>query len=198
MDKRRNSRVPAISAGAFFLGALLLLVFPLKWLFAAVAAAAFHELCHMGAVRLVGGQVSGFRIGERGAVMTVGSMTRGRELFCAMAGPVGGLSLLLAARWLPRTAVCGAFQSLYNLLPLYPLDGGRALRCLTELLLPPRYSAAVCTVVGHLCRIGLLVLGIYGTFVLELGLLPALLAAVVLIQTNSGNITCKVGRFHVK
>lgn len=117
---------------AFFLGAFLLLVLPLHWILAAVIAAVCHELCHMGAVYALGGRVLSFRIGPTGAVMETELDGPGRECIAALAGPAGSFLLLLFGRVLPHVAVCGLIQGAFNLLPLYPLDGGRALRCLLE------------------------------------------------------------------
>lgn len=69
--------------------ALALLVLPLPWLMAAVAAAAFHELCHALAVRLLGGRIYRMALGSRGAVMELAAMPPGRELLAAAAGPMG-------------------------------------------------------------------------------------------------------------
>lgn len=117
------------------LGALMLLVLPLRWLLAAVTAAAFHELCHLGTIRILGGRVHRIQIGITGAVMETEINGKSREFLAAMAGPAGSLSLLLLGRFFPRLAVCGLLQGLLNLLPLYPLDGGRMLRCGLEGLL---------------------------------------------------------------
>lgn len=119
-----------IDPWACFLGALVLLTLPLHWILAAVAAAGFHELCHLGAVYALGGRVLSFRIGPAGAVMETQIHGQWRECLAALAGPAGSFALLLAARWLPHIALCGCVQGLFNLLPIYPLDGGRVLRCL--------------------------------------------------------------------
>lgn len=128
---RGNSAVKktAISPGACILAALLLLTVPLKWLLAAWTAAVFHELCHIAAVHICGGKILAAQIGACGAVMETAPMTAGRELICALAGPFGSLLLVLLFRYMPELAICGCVQGLYNLLPLYPMDGGRALRC---------------------------------------------------------------------
>ena len=48
------------------------------------------------------------------------------------------LMLILTSNYLPLIALCGAVQGVFNLLPIMPLDGGRILFALSELLLPGR------------------------------------------------------------
>ena len=114
--------------------ALLLLTCPLSWLAASILAAGFHELCHLGAVKLLGGQALGFRAGARGAVLEVAGLSPWREALAAAAGPAGSLLLLLLAGPFPCLALCGLGQGLFNLLPVFPLDGGRILLRVLETL----------------------------------------------------------------
>lgn len=163
----------------FLLLAVALLILPLRWLIAVLLAGAVHELGHFAALRLCGADIRDFRIGLGGAQMTVGQMGRYQELFCALAGPIAGLSLILFARWLPRTAVCACIQSAYNLLPVYPLDGGRAVRCICANERVRRFIEWGC-----LCLIA--TAGLYGSTVLQLGILPIAVSALTIHRALAG------------
>ena len=185
MERKFAGQNLRISGSFFILAALMLLVLPLKWLLAAALAAAVHEIFHYLALKLCRCKVLSLQVGTGGTVMELDCISRGKELFCAMAGPVGGLTLLLFAKWLPRTAVCALVQSAYNLLPLFPLDGGRALGCISQMLLPPKAASRFRAIVETIVRIGLCVLGIIGSLLWNLGIIPMLIAAVALFRTFS-------------
>lgn len=116
-----------------YLAAMVLLV-PGSWLASAWFAALFHELCHLGALLFLGHPARKIILSASGAEIVTEQMQPLHEWICALAGPLGGLSLLLFAKHWPMVAVCAAVHSLYNLLPIYPADGGRALRCGLALL----------------------------------------------------------------
>lgn len=122
--------------------ALMLLILPLKWLTAAFLAACFHELCHFAAVKLCGGEVLSVTVGATGAEMEVYDLGNRGECISALAGPAGSILLLILAPVFPTVAVCALVQGLYNLLPIWPLDGGRAVRCLLAQLCP-RHGAQI-------------------------------------------------------
>lgn len=116
------------TAGFCILWAFLLLVLPLRLILASMTAAVFHELCHFLALRIMGGQVYGVTIGAGGMVMDTAIMTPQAEAVCALAGPAGSFLLVLLCRRLPLLSLCALIQGCFNLLPIYPLDGGRTVR----------------------------------------------------------------------
>ncbi len=187
-----------VGASVLIMAALLVLILPLRWLGAAVLAGLFHELCHLAAVKLLGGRVTDVSLGPQGAVIVAQPMSRGRELVCILAGPLGGLLLLPLVGILPRTAICSALLSAYNLLPVYPLDGGRALRCASALLLRPDHARILCSILEQCCCMGLLCVGIYASFVRHMGMLPMAFALLILFKAKSANIPCKTGQNEIQ
>lgn len=160
--------------------ALMVLLMPMQWLAAILLSSIFHELCHLAAIRITGASVYGLRLGVDGAYLETEGMKPFQGFVCALAGPLGALLLLLVARWMPRTALCAAFQSCYHLLPVHPLDGGRALRSLTEYF---GWNRVVCTVTEATILTALALLGLYLTARIGLGLLPAVLSFAMIFRT---------------
>lgn len=164
-----------IKPGAFLLPAFLLLVLPWQWVGAAVLAASVHEASHILALKLTGGRVARITVGGSGAVIETAPMDAFRECICALAGPLGSGLLLLLFRQLPRTALCALVHCLYNLLPLFPLDGGRILRGLLSITLPPDKASIVERWIRR-GAVGLILLGFflvawqYGAVTLLLGI----------------------------
>lgn len=120
--------------GILFSLALMVFLLPLRWLCAAVIAALIHELGHYCAVILLGGDVKGVSFGVSGAVMKASGLAKRSELICLLAGPLAGVLPAVIFRLCPTVAVCGILQSAYNLLPIYPLDGGKIMRNLIHMV----------------------------------------------------------------
>ena len=148
----------SVQTSVLYIAPILLLLLPLRWLMAALLAACIHEAWHILAIRLMGGRILEIRIGATGAVIETEPLSPTGELLAALAGPTGSLSLLLLAKWIPCTALCALVHALYNLLPLYPLDGGRVLHCLLSKLFSPRLARKAANVIegGTVVLLGVL------------------------------------------
>ena len=171
--------------------ALAVLILPLQWLIAAFLAASVHELGHYLALRLCRVPVHGVRIGVVGMRMLVGDMGRWQNLICALAGPIAGLSLLLLSQWLPRTAVCACIQSAYNLLPVYPLDGGRCLYCICRIFLPEDYSEIIFRIMENLILFFLFIGTVAICFHFKTGIVPLFFWLGLVYRHFNGKTPCK-------
>lgn len=178
--------------------ALALLILPIKWIFAWFFASVFHEFCHYAALKLSGCKVLRVQINLNGAVMETNLLSCTTEILCALAGPFGGLSLLLIAKWCPRIAICGCFQSLYNLIPIFPLDGGRAVTSLFNIFFPNTKVTLIQNILESCILLGFLVLGIYAAMVLQLGILPLLFAGILAFRNKIAKNPCKQRHLGVK
>lgn len=145
-----------------------------------------HELGHglaMAACRIPVRRVS-LRIS--GAVIEGSFRGYGQELLCAAAGPTAGAILAaLLYRRAPELAVLSALLTAVNLLPLYPLDGGRMLKAALLLRLEEsrvRQILSVCTWI----TCGLLMLGVcWLTIWLQAGVWPMFAALAILWRVGS-------------
>ncbi len=185
-------RIPVEFKSSFFLMvSVLILIVPLRWILAWFMATAIHELFHYLAIRISGGLVFSLKIGARGIIMETAPLTYGKELFAAFAGPLGGLSLLLFTRWYPELAICAYVQSAFNLLPVYPLDGGRALRCMAFWIFPERIAKGICSAIEIATLIIMTFLGFYMGIGLKLGALPVAAGILLLFRAGQIKFSCK-------
>ncbi len=144
-----------------------------------LGAAAFHELGHWIALRILGAKAAALRLSVLGAAMEVDS---GRLSY---GGPVANLlaALILTAlgggRW-PAAVGANLVLCAFNLLPVRPLDGGRALYLLVSWAAGPTAGEAAGRWAGTVTAAalsGLIVWVIWKTGG-SLWLLPALLASI--------------------
>ncbi len=191
-------RKVGVSSGFCLLLAGMVLLLPLRWVLAFLIAAGFHEFCHWLAILLCSGRNSPVRFYSFGARMLLPSMKPWQEALCALAGPVGGLVMGLLSDHIPRIAVCAAFQSLYNLLPIYPLDGGRAMQSILDIFFHPEDSCKISQCVGIMAAAGLLAIGFYALVWLDLGPIPLLTGTVLLLRIIFSKTPCKTSGFRVQ
>lgn len=171
----------------------LALALPLRWMAAAAVSIAVHELCHYLAVRLCGGQVYSLYMTAGGIKMHTSPLTPGKHLICALAGPAGGLLLFLLSIKMPRLALCALVHSAWNLLPLYPLDGGRAVENLLVLVFSYR-GERIFLWLQRFFFFAVVLACLWASFLKHLGILPLLVAFALLIKSDFLKNPCKDAR----
>ncbi|MBQ4566360.1 MAG: hypothetical protein IJA48_08425 [Oscillospiraceae bacterium] len=158
--------------------------------------ASAHELGHLTALKLLRVPVHSLRFGASGACLETANMSYRKEFLSAAAGPAA--NLLLALGFLHREPVFALVNLallLYNLLPFYPLDGGRILRCMLQFLLGSGRAAMLTERIASGCCLLLLWgLSIYLTCILHEGLWPVLLCALITVRI-AGTIFPERGNF---
>lgn len=179
-----------IRPAAFVLAAASVLLLPLDWLLAAFSAAVVHELGHFAAIYLCGARPESITIGGAGARIHTGPLEARGEFLCAAAGPAASFLLLCVCRFFPKTALCGLIHGIFNLIPVYPMDGGRILLCLLRWLCP-RYAQWIFQLIQLLILIALLGLSGIIAFRRREGFLPVLVVIAVIFRLISGKIPCK-------
>ena len=117
-----------VEGGAWLVLGLAVLLLPLRVLLGIVLAAAVHELGHLTVMYFLGVPVLGINLHPGGARIEAVPMEPGAEVICALAGPVVGALVIFTWKWFPELALAGLVETVFNLIPIYPLDGGRVAR----------------------------------------------------------------------
>lgn len=178
-----------VTPGFYIYFALFIFLFPVQWVVSWAMATVVHELFHYCAISAFKIPVSAIALGADGIRLITSPMRSREEVICALAGPLGGLCLILLAKWLPYVAICALVQSIYNLLPIFPLDGGRAIRGIIHRILPEQYSFKACQCIEITAVMIVVALCLFASFVFNLGLLPLIAACILIIK----RFPCKQG-----
>ncbi len=142
-----------------------------------------HETGHLIALRCVGARIHKVRLGVSGTTIQTVPLRYSHEILVAAAGPMMNfMLLLLLLHKEPVAALLNFCLLCYNLLPVYPLDGGRILRALLHLLLDEKAAEMIEKMVSLACLTVLLLLSCYLTCVWHAGLWPVLVCALLLIR----------------
>lgn len=196
MKRRRFSL--EVRPGAVVLLSGLYFLLPLRWCARLALTVTVHELGHVAALILCGAQVCGLRMEGCGLVLrctpTEGAL---RTVTAALAGPAAGAGLFCILRGLGYIA-CAELSLLFscvNLLPVLPLDGGRALYAALSALAGERAAERTLDVLGLVLPVALMVLGL-ALFARGFGLAPGVFGAwLALLQPG---MTCQGAQHDVK
>ena len=147
-----------------------------------LAAMTVHELVHAAVLLLLGGGIESVRLSFAQVELRTGLLSDRTELWSTAAGP--GINLLcgwLFRRWMPAFAAVSLLLALFNLLPVWPLDGGRLLRTLLRMR---RGAAGVdaSQTLGLLFGLGLLGGAVFAARRWDAGVWPAVTAGALLVR----------------
>ena len=147
-----------------------------------LAAMTVHELAHAAVLLLLGGRIESVHLSFAQVELRTGLLSDRTELWSTAAGP--GINLLcgwLFRRWMPAFAAVSLLLALFNLLPVWPLDGGRLLRTLLRM----RWGAAgvdASQTLGLLFGLGLLAGTVFAARRWDTGVWPAVTAGALLVR----------------
>ena len=166
-------KLRAHPAAAVWLGACFLLA-PSHIVLAALAALTWHEAAHVAAMALCGVKRCVVELTPFGGMADAACFDRlspGKKALSALAGvAASALGAWLCLRFAPDTPfwyalyLANASLAAFNLLPVWPLDGARALLALAERLGVERPAQRVLTGLAYALGLSMVALGLYGAW----------------------------------
>jgi Zn-dependent protease len=153
------------------------------------ACVVLHELGHALAARRYGIQTADITLLPIGGVARITRMPRDprQELVIAVAGPAVSIAIALAlyavlGRWgnlrdilaledprlalLAKLLTANVWLVLFNLIPAFPMDGGRMLRALLAMRMPHSRATQIAATIGQAIAFGFGFLGLLGNPIL--------------------------------
>ena len=135
-----------------------------------VAFALLHELAHILTILFFNNRMFSFQGKAVGFSITTNALGYKQEAIVCLAGPLFSLFcfLLFAAlsyfnhmpKQLVFIAACNLSLFLINILPLYPLDGGRALLCLLSLKFQQHRAYIITKIISYIFLLPLCILSV--------------------------------------
>lgn len=186
--KRRRFALD-IRPGAVALLAGLYFLLPLRWCVRLALAVVVHELGHVAALVLCGAEVYGLRMEACGLALRCAPPEGAVRTIAA------GLFCILRGLGYPEGADLSLLYACANLLPVLPLDGGRALEAAVTALAGERAAERLLDVLGLVLPVALMGFGVV-LFARGMGLALGVFGAwLALLQPG---MTCQGGKHDVK
>lgn len=170
----KNRAVVRITCGFLLLLAAVTVLCGVEFTLTMLLAAAVHELGHVACAALCGGAIRGFRLNAAGAELTIeGRFNYLQEAVIALSGPLAGGLLAAGAlcagelthdAWAYRLCGVSALYTLFNLLPLGSMDGGRVLYSLLCHFAGPLWAERICLICDILCALAFFGFGFFVLF----------------------------------
>ncbi len=159
---------------------------------AVILAVAVHEASHLLSLAVFKCRILSVHLSLNGlCIRYSGNNGMFEKFFSSMSGPVGGWIFFLFGRlcpsaalpdWLKMSCNISLFLSLFNSMPVYPLDGGCALKILLSSLSNRNEADGIITAFGVCFSVLLIFSGLF--FVMKNGGFGAAIAGVWLLSVN--------------
>ena len=164
----------------------------LQWTLWFLLCALIHELGHLITIGLLKVRIVQIEFCLKGAVIHTEVTDCRRELIIAAAGPVLSICfgfLLLRTQSVP--ALISLILGIANLMPVFPLDGGRVIYCIMVLLGVPleRVDRIMYRITFSVCLI-LMLLACCLTVYFQAGIWPIFAALVLLCKVGDWKNSC--------
>ena len=145
------------------------------------ASVIIHEIGHLLVLKLMGISVRKVQLRLSGARIDSVFLDYRKEILCAAAGPSANLlfAWIILHRW-PKIAAISILLATANLLPIYPMDGGRLVRSGLMLMCRPECAAKASYIISFVTAIGLMITACWVTAYLQAGIWPVFAAMALL------------------
>lgn len=163
-------------------GTLIAAAMAIAFLLAVFASVLLHEFGHALTARAYGVPTRQIILSPLGGLAQIdGSLPARAELWVALAGPI--VSFLLAGVFFTLAAVTGEWSpagfigalgwanlmlAAFNMLPAFPMDGGRVLRAALSLRIGHYRATEIAARIGKIAGVGLIVAGLFSRPLLAL------------------------------
>lgn len=150
-----------------------------------------HELGHLLTMVILRIPVYGVSLTIAGAQIRSGPMSNTKEALCALAGPFSNIVLgALVLHTIPQLAIVSFCLAAVNLLPLYPLDGGRILLCVLRTYLSEEKLGRVVKIVNAAVCVLLMISACWAAIYLQAGLWPIFTTLALLWRVGNQENYC--------
>lgn len=173
-----------ISAGAILLAALLYFLAEPEEILALIVPVLVHEAGHILCLRSYGLKIRGFKAEMKGFCIDYGGYCPVEgHVVSAAAGPAAGIAYAIitsfigkktGSEWMNLSSGLSLILSLFNLLPIIPLDGGRIFSFISEQVFGRKRGRQITKTAGIVLSLTLVS---FGTWLLTEDFGPAVMLA---------------------